>query len=198
MTFGRPGQPTDQAITERSHQTWARQVLAGQTFASQAGLWHILNERRAFLNHELPCAPLGDMPPLVAHPEAATPRRVYRPEWEVELLNLDRVYAYLGQCRWFRQGSSAGTISLGSRVYVLGKDWRRAEVEITFDPADQHLVCQAPDGRTKRLPARGLTAQELGGDLTLAHLQPFQLALPLSWPEWRSLQSCQMLSGTTL
>jgi len=32
LSFGRMGRPTDQAMTERSHQTWQHQVLDGQQF----------------------------------------------------------------------------------------------------------------------------------------------------------------------
>jgi len=38
-----------------------------------------------FLNYRLPCSTLGELPSLVAHPEALQPRRLYRPEWEEEL-----------------------------------------------------------------------------------------------------------------
>jgi transposase len=199
LTFGRPGQPRDQAMTERSHQTWYHQVLEGQTFASQRALWRALNKRRAFLNRSLPCATLGEVPPLVAHPEAILPRRVYRPEWENDQLDLDRVYAYLGQGHWFRKGSNVGAVSLGGQVYVLGVDWRGNEVEITFDVTDKHLVFQSSDGKQKRLPVRGITAQNLMGEMgALVHFDAFQLALPFSWSEWRQLQTCQILTGTTL
>jgi hypothetical protein len=30
-------------------------------------------------------------------------RRFYRPQWEADMLDLARVFAYLAQCRWFRR-----------------------------------------------------------------------------------------------
>jgi transposase len=199
LTFGRMGQPKDQATTERSHQTWEHQVLEGQHFDSPDVLGRALNQRRAFLNRVLPCASLGECPPLVAHPEALTPRRIYRPEWEGELLDLPRVSAYLAQGRWFRKASNIGAVSLGDHRYALGAAWAKHEVTITFAAEDQHFVFQAPDGKTKRLPAHGLTASDLMGELgPLVQFHDFQLALPFSWNDWRHLQLSQLLTGTTL
>jgi transposase InsO family protein len=197
FTFGRPGLPQDQAITERSHQTWDQQVLQDQPFASQAALWQQLEARKVFLNHCLPCASLGDQPPLVAHPEARLPRRVYRPEWEAQLMDLERVYAYLSQGRWFRKASNVGVLKLGQESYWLGRDWQRREVEVTFQAEDRHLVFRAGD-EEKRLPVKGITLEKLMGEVSpLLHLNNFQLSLPFTWNEWRQIQSCRLLTGTT-
>jgi hypothetical protein len=198
LVFGRMGQPTDQAMTERSHQTWQHQVLDGQQFGSLLDLFHTLTERRRFLNYCLPCATLGEVPPLLAYPQATTPRRIYRPEWEANILDLSRVHAYLSQGRWFRKASNIGAVSLGSTWYCLGPDWIRAEVEIILDTADQRWVFQADD-RQRRLGLKGLSIQDLMGEQPmLIHPDAFQLALPFSWNQWRQLHACQLLSGTTL
>ncbi|MCP4544630.1 MAG: transposase family protein [Chloroflexi bacterium] len=62
LAFGRPGQPTDQATVERSHQTWAWQALKGQIFSGWDQLYAYLEQRRHFLNHCLPCRSLGELP----------------------------------------------------------------------------------------------------------------------------------------
>lgn len=116
VIFGRPGRATDRGTTERSHQLWAQQVLTGRSFVDWEASYQSLCQRRDFSNTRLPCATLGEVPPLIAHPEAKTPRRSYRPEWEAELLDLSRVYAYLARARWFRQVSAVGTVSLGGQV----------------------------------------------------------------------------------
>lgn len=198
LTFGRFGRPTDQAITERSHQTWDRQVLRGQTFASREALMQALTERRHVLNERLPCAPLGALPPLVAHPEARTPRRPYRPEWEVNLLDMGAVYRYLAHGRWFRKASNVGAVSLGGTVYPLAHGWRRAEVIVTFDPEDQQLLFVTAGQENIRLPLRHLSPQDLMGDFAACHhLAPFQLALPVSWQEWRANFTSCLACGTT-
>jgi len=199
LTFGRKGCPTDQGLTERSHQTWYHQVLEGQTFPSWQALQQALNTRRTFLNEQLPCSTLGDVPPLMACPDARRPRRFYRPEWEKELLDLSCVYRYLTQGHWFRQGSNVGTVSLGGHVYYLGKHWQHQEVEITFGLQDQHLIFRTADGQhTKPLSPQGLTAADLMGELEpLAGFDSFQLALPFSREAWRVIRLCETLGVTT-
>jgi len=199
LVVGQSHRPTERSITERSHQTWEQQVLQGQTFAAWEALYDTLRRRRDFLNEHLPCSTLGGVPPLVAHPEARRPRRFYRPEWEAEMIDLSRVYTYLSQGRWFRKGSNVGAVCLGGQVYVLGKAWARKEAQITFDPADQHLVFSAPDREmNKRLPIKGISIAELMGELgPLVRLHQFQLALPFTWDEWRVIQLCETLGDTT-
>lgn len=199
LAFGRPGRPTDQATVERSHQTWDWQALEGQTFPEWDRLHAYLEQRRHFLNYRLPCSTLGNLPPLVAHPEALRPRRLYRPEWEVELLDLSRVYAYLAKGQWFRQVSQVGTISLGQQTYGLGVVWKKEQVEITFDLGNEHLVCRSADGeQEKRLPLKGISVIDLMGEMgPLVNLDHFQLALPFTWDEWRVTRLSQTLGGTT-
>jgi transposase len=183
LVFSRAGRPTDQAMTERSHQLWAKQCLLGATFADWDQLFHTLRQRRDFLNYHLPCASLNGQPPLVAFPHAMHSGRAYRPEWERDLLDFSRLWDYLAQGRWFRQTSKDFTFSLGRQVYYLGRPWQHTELEITFDPTDQQLVCRDPSGAlAARCPIKGLTPDDLMG--TLAHhinLPSFQLALPLDW-----------------
>jgi hypothetical protein len=114
-------------------------------------------------------------------------------------LDLQRVAAYLAQGRWFRKASNIGAISLGALRYALGPAWAKREVTITFAAEDQHFVFQTPDEKTKRLPARGLAKEDLMGELSpLIPLHEFQLALPFSWNDWRSLHLSRLLTGTTL
>jgi hypothetical protein len=198
LTFGRMGRPTDQAQTERSHQTWQHQVLEGQRFENWTQLFQALERRRDFLNRYLPCATLDETPPLVAFPQAATPRRRYRPEWEADLLDLSRVHAYLIGMKWFRKASNVGAVSLGGEVYCLGIAWKHAEVTVTFDPNDANLVFSSRDLHQRR-PLQKLTAADLMGDLAaLITKVDFQLALPFSWTDWQAAFSSGLLRDTTL
>jgi hypothetical protein len=95
LVIGPAHRPQKRSITERSHQTWDAQVLKGQTFAAWEQLRLALERRRDFMNEHLPCSSLDGKAPLVAYPQARIPRRVYRPEWEAELMDLKRVHAYL-------------------------------------------------------------------------------------------------------
>jgi hypothetical protein len=162
-------------------------------------LYQALVQRRQFLNQRLPCECLGEVPPLVAYPQARTPRREYRPEWEAQALDLSRIYAYLTRGRWFRLVSSIGTVTLGGQVYGLGRAWAKQQVEITFDPSDQHLVFgAAQEVPIKRLPIQGITVEALIGELEpLVNLPAFQLALPLTWDAWRMLRLNDTLGAMT-
>jgi len=187
LVIGPAHQPQHRGIIERSHQTWAQQVLTGAHFRTWEHLYYVLRERRDFLNTCLPCAALDGQPPLVAYPQAQHPRHPYRPECEAELLDLERVYAYLAQGRWFRKGSNVGAFSLGHQWYSLGKTWRGQQAEITFDAAEQHLIFAAPEMPAPAYrPLRGITKTALMGELgPLVNLFHFQLALPFTCAAWR-------------
>jgi hypothetical protein len=195
LIVGPPHRPRKRSITERSHQTWEGQVLEGQVFATWEELRLALGRRQRFLNEDLPCTSLGDKPPLLAYPEARVPRRLYRPEWEAELMDRERVYAYLAQGKWFRKGSNVGAFCLGNQRYILGKDWIGKYAEIAFEPSDQYLVFRSPEiEEPKRLPIKAVTKTDLMGELgPLASLDHFQLALPFTWNDWRVIRLCGTL-----
>jgi len=122
LTFGRKGRPTDQGLTECSHQLWERQVLQGQDFADWDDLYHALRQRRDFLNTRLPCASLGDKPPLAAYPQAETPRRPYRPEWEADHHNPDGRTGPLNwpPCFSTRLAHHTGSLEGGTTLWHFG------------------------------------------------------------------------------
>lgn len=195
LTLGRPGRPTDQATDERFHQTIEAQALQGQDFQIREALQAFLDQRLDFLNREFPCRTLGGRPPLTVYPEAVFSGRFYRPELEKDLLDLQRVYSYLAQGRWFRRVSSVGQVALGGYRYGLGQTWKGQTVEITCNATDQHLIFLSEDGtQTRRLPAQGLTKEDLMGELEpLVTLPAYQLALPFSLHDWRMIRLCEVL-----
>ncbi len=199
LVIGPPHQPRYRAITERSHQTWDQQVLAGQRFADWEALWQALETRRDFLNRQLPCRSTDNLPPLCAHPQAAVARRPYTPAQEPALFDVERIYTYLSQGQWFRKASNVAVVALGQQHYGLEQTWAKHEVQITFDPADRCLVFLDQDGqRTKRRPIKGISYADLAGEMgRLFELHPFQLALPFSWPEQRVIRLFETLSATT-
>ena len=163
-------------------------------------MWAGLDERREVLNHHLPSRALAHQPPLEAFPGAIHSGRSYRPEWEEELLSLEKVCTYLAQGRWFRGIRSNGFFGLGSYQYYLGKHFAQHRVALRFDPEALALIC-LPEGseETIRLPAQGITKAELMGELAVLQALPiYQLALPFSLATWRQLEYAQNLTGTTL
>jgi hypothetical protein len=192
--------PIQHARIERAHQTLTQQAVVGQTFTEQAGLQTSLTERIRFLNCDYPSRTLQGRAPLTAYPQALHTRRPYRLEWEKEQLNLQHIYAYLAQGRWFRLTSSVGMFSLGAQRYRAGLRLARQTLEITFDPQACELVCSpAKLGQTFRLKIKGVTKETLMGELDpLVTLPAYQLALPLTQQAWREILLCQDLTGTTL
>jgi hypothetical protein len=192
--------PAEHSVIERAHQTMNQQAVAGQTFTDGAALQQSLSERLDFLNFRFPSRSLGGQPPLVACPEGQHSGRSYRLEWEKGILDMQRVYEYLAQGRWFRRTSSQGQFSLGTYRYNVGKDLSNQTMEITFDSWTRELVCLSEDGSQEiRLATQGLTKATLMGELSpLVTLPAYQLALPFSRSTWREILVCNDLTGTTL
>lgn len=181
LLFGPYRRPTDRGMTERSHQTWAAQVIQGQHFRDWNALWAALQARKTFLNEHLPCRTHNHVPPLVAYPAARLPQRPYDLLREEELFDPRRIAALLAQGRWFRTASQVGAVKLGGIRYPLGAAWASREVEIHFDPADSHLLfCDASRSLHQRLPIQGVAYHDLAGDMHPCHiLHPCQLPLPI-------------------
>ncbi len=192
--------PAEHARIERAHQTLTQQALAGQTFQNVANLQEYLSERLHFLNQDYPCRTLQGLPPLMAYPQALHSARPYRLECERDLLDLQRVYAYLAQGRWFRLTSPLGMFSLGAQRYNARMSFAKQTLEITFDPHARELICLPERGASPfRLPVSGLTKEVLMGELDpLLSLPVYQLALPFSPQACRELRLCDQLAGTTL
>lgn len=104
--------PLEHARIERHHQTIAGQAFDGQTFADVTALQRNLQARMLFLNQEYPTRALDGKPPFQAFPQARHSGRFYCLEEEKQLLDMQRVYDYLQNGRWFRQISSVGSFSL--------------------------------------------------------------------------------------
>jgi len=191
--------PAEHSVIERAHQTMNQQAVTGQTFTDGSALQQSLSARLDFLNLRFPSRSLGGQPPLVACPEAQHSGRPYRLEWEEDMLDMQRVYEYLAQGRWFRRTSSQGQFSLGSHRYNVGKGFNNQTLEITFDSQARELVCLSEDGSQEvRLAAQGLTKAALMGELSpLVVLPAYQLALPFSRSTWREIMMCNDLTGTT-
>ncbi len=163
-------------------------------------------------SQHLPSRALSHQSPLQAYPQAIHSGRWYRPEWEEELLSLEKLYAYLAQCRWVRSIRPNGAFELGSYYYSMGRRFARSSVAIRFDPANAALLCQ-PEGSEEilQLPIQGLTKAELMGELAALQALPiYQLALPFSpsglaairvhsyLDRYDFMRLCQKQIGTTL
>jgi transposase len=177
--------PLEHSRIERHHQTIAQQAFDGQTFDDVTVLQRSLQARMLFLNREYPTRALAGQPPFQAFPQARHSGRFYALEAEEQLFDMQRVYDYLRQGRWFRQVSSVGTFSLGGYVYNATTRFANQTLEITFDGATPQLIClPETDTAVFRLDIRGLTQSALMGNAsTLPGYIPYQLALPFACPD---------------
>ncbi len=199
VCFTRKCCPTDHAKIERTHQTMTLQALLGQSWPDQTALWAGLDARRAMLNQHIPSWVLKNRARLRAYPEAAHSGRSYRPEWEAEMLDLDRVFAYLAHCRWFRRVRANGRLDLGGYDYYLGVTWRNQMLELRFDATQGCFQGQLAGSETiLTIAPQGLTKTDLMGELGhLLALPIYQLALPFTHEAWRQLEYTRVLAGTT-
>ena len=177
--------PLEHARIERHHQTIAWQAFDGQAFADLAELQQSLQARILFLNQEYPTSALNGQPPLLAFPQARHSSRVFHTQSEEQLLNMQRVYAYLKTVRWFRKVSSVGTFSLGGYLYNASTHFAEQTLEITFDQETGKLVCLPEKSEMAfQLDVKGLTKPTLMGNAALLpSYTAHQLALPFAYPD---------------
>ena len=177
--------PLEHARIERHHQTIAGQAFEGQIFADITALQRSLQVRMLFLNQEYPTRALDGQPPFQAFPQARHSSRFYDLDAEEQLLDMQRIYDYLQNGRWFRQVSSVGTFSLGGCGYNATTRFAGQTLEITFNGATHKLVC-LPEKETAifQLDIQGLTKSTLmGNSPALPSYAAYQLALPLAYPD---------------
>ena len=185
--FIRPGCPTDQPQIERNHRTLADLALDDQAVTDLEQLQHALDRERNLYNHHFPshASDCAGRPPLTAHPELLHPRHYYQPELELVLFDLQRVYAYLATFTFTRTVSAAAQVSLGRRMYSLGKKLVRERhvqtVRASFDPEHQEWVFRTADeAELVRRPPKDLDVPTLTGldPRATPPTPPVQLALP--------------------
>jgi len=177
--------PLEHSRIERHHQTIAGQAFEGQTFADITALQRSLQARMLFLNLEYPTRALDARPPLQTFPQARHSGRIYSPDTEEQLLDMQRIYTFLQSGRWFRQVSSVGIFSLGGHTYNATTQFADQTVEITFNASSRKLICLSETGSSTFLfDIQGLSKSTLmRNTLTLPGYFTFQLALPFAYPD---------------
>jgi len=185
----RPHRPTDQAHVERNHRTLSGFAMDEESLTDLDALQQSLDRER-FLHNGLFPSRAGDCngrPPLEAHPELLRPRRPYRPEWELALFDIQRVYDYLATFTFQRKVSTSGQVSLGRQVYSVGRAWAGHTLSVRFDPQRREWAFYVETEETEegeqeiaRRPPKNLDRETLTGlnpdDFTLT--TPVQLTLP--------------------
>lgn len=181
--FSRPGQPTDQAQIERTHRTLDNFAHLLDRPPDLASVRQRLDLECEQYNHWFPAraSDCGGRPPLLAHPELLLPRRPYRPEWEAQMFDLQRVYDYLATIELERKVSQVGQIQVAGRSLGVGGAWVGQTVSIRCDPVARQWVVVDREGQlVTHLPVRGVDISSLTGlsDEPAVTEQPIQLTLP--------------------
>ena len=181
--FIRPATPTDQAQIERTHRTLDNFTELLDERLDLATLQQRLDLECEQHNQWFPsrASDCRGRPPLQVHPEVLVPRRAYRPEWERQLFDLERVYAYLATIELERKVSHVGQIQLGGRAAGVGRAYAGRTVLVRCDPSARVWVVRDRDeNELARLPVQGIDMSTLTGlgDETPVVEQPVQLTLP--------------------
>jgi len=94
--------PVQNAIVERSHQTFYKQAMEGKAYKTWGAFFKQLLHIRKRLNTKYPSKALGQKAPLQADPNAQHSGRSYSVGQEKYLLDLKRIYAFLTTFKWYR------------------------------------------------------------------------------------------------
>jgi len=184
--------PKRNGTVERSYRTLDERTLANQEYENAEALQKQVDADWHELNAECPSRAKGcnGKPPLVAHPEMLTSKRPYRPEWELDLFDLERVDAYLAGFTWTRTCTSVGQLRMRKIRYSLGYAWAHQDVSVTFEPDQRQFVFTQIRSETRkgkdqpklepvRRDAKNLSVEDITGlSNALKDLPTRQLMLP--------------------
>jgi hypothetical protein len=155
--------PEKNGSVERSHRTLDERTLQAQAFRDATHLQTQVAADWLELNTQCPSRASGceGQPPVCAHPELLVPRRLYAPDQELTLFDLQRVDTYLARDTWVRTVNSHGQLSLGGQRYGLGRAWAGQKVSIRFASTSREFVFTAlqadsAPNRAKLLPVTRL------------------------------------------
>lgn len=187
--FIRSHRPTDQPQVERNHRT-----LDGLTDDehSRQDLLHFqqaLNQERCLYNHQFPsrASDCNGLPPLQAHPALLRPRRLFQPEWEVLLFDLQRVYDFLAAFTFERKVNRNGQVTLKGHHYTVGLAHKEKTICVRLDACTQEWVFfvrdeQDQEQELNRRKLFGIDFEALTGLVRaqdISSLPTIQLTLPL-------------------
>lgn len=185
LVYSRVHRPTDQAKVERAHEILFNQTVRSHQLKDWKHLFEVCQNRRKILNTELPSSACQEKPPLEAFPKAKHSGRIYTPQQEINLLNLDRVYQFLAQCTWFRRVSKTKSLTLAKQGYYLAHATPGEQLKITFCPTCKYFFFWNDKELLVDLkPIKGLSKAYLIGHLNQLFNTPnLQLPIPFDWEQ---------------
>ncbi len=179
--FIRPHRPTDQAQVERNHRTLDDFTLDEESRTNLSAFQQALDRERFTYNHDFPAraSDCQGKPPLQAHPELLSSPRPYRPECELALFDMQRVYHYLSRLTLERKVNANGVVSLGGLTYSVGHKHAGKRVLVRFDPTTQEWLF-LENGTSSQQEIARRTLKELDiPSLTGLDIQPLMTPIPI-------------------
>ena len=186
LFFSRVRQPTDQAMVERSHEILYNQILKGTTpFRNWEHLFDKCQKRKFALNYQIDSRSCENQPPLIAQPDAKHSKRFYTPQNEENMIQLKRIYQFLGNGKWFRQVAGNKMVFLGGQAYYINNAKPKDQLQITFCANCQHLLFQNDNELLIALhPIKGITKNQLmGRRAEIFNIPNLQLKIPFDWED---------------
>ena len=181
QSFSRFNIPTDQGAVERMHQTMEKQAVRGIEYTDWETLFNFCQSRRRFLNRDLPCSNLNNQSPYQAFAQAKHSGRYYHPQLEEQMLDLNKVYDFLGQGKWYRRVSKLRSSTLGGQVYYLAEAKPESQCVITFSSQTRMLnFHDEKEQLIQKIPLKGLNKEVLMGEVFWKMIN-VQLELPFWW-----------------
>jgi transposase-like protein len=134
-----PGRPTQNAHVERGGLTWKNRVAVGASFETLDEVQAYSDQTRFDRLTLLPSrnGACAGRPPMLAHPELATPRRTFDPTHEVNLFDFEGVELYLADWVGLRKVDKVGYISLADHRVSVGRAYAGQTVKVLYD-LDRH------------------------------------------------------------
>jgi len=167
--------PQKQGMVERSHQTIEKQAIKGKDFDCWLALFKNIEKRRKRLNEIYPSRSLGRKAPLEAFPEAVHSGRTYHLKKEFQLLDLNRIYNFLAEGKWYRIVSQGKMVSIGAIRYYLKNAIPKSQLQITFDKQTKQFIFRNVNEQiVAQLPIKGISKEELIGDATSGLVSTFK------------------------
>lgn len=187
--FIRSHQPTDQPQVERNHRTLDGFTDDEHSRQDLTCFQQALDHERYLYNHQFPAraSDCHGLPPLQAHPALLQPRRPYRPEWEVLLFDLQRVFDFLATFTFERKVKRNGQVTLKGHHYTVGLAHKEKTIQVRLDAQTQEWMFseQVEQGQELELSRRALvginftTLTGLEKPEELSAFPVIQLTLPL-------------------
>lgn len=167
LFFGRPARKTDNAMVERSHgvlAAWVEPHLCRDFEHLQAQINYFTH----FQTHRYPVT-RSQQTRAEAYPELFCNPRSYNAQYDQQDWQLQAVYDYLAQFRFQRKVAINGRVSLFSREYSLGRDFKRRMVAIQMDAQKRCWIAYDDYGQVLQCFTPKDLSYPILFNMTLAH-----------------------------